>query len=164
MQEDKFSKIGLAMAEILNGKKEAIEDLKILLDKHPEMVDKVKEVAKYIEAIANKIDTNNITEYGIKIVMDEEKIIREGKYTLEEIYKNIDDLAEFSRMKKIDKFYYVSKNDTPSDLGCFVWSNLEEQDWFIDNVKEWLWLDKEEGIDNILEVSKEFKAKNEEIY
>ena len=58
----------------------------------------------------------------------------------------------------------LSKNDTPSDLGCFVWSNLEEQDWFIDNVKEWLWLDKEEGIDNILEVSKEFKAKNEEIY
>ena len=164
MQEDKFSKIGLAMAEILNDKKEAIEDLKILLDKQPEMVDKVKEVAKYIEAIANKIDTNNITEYGIKIVMDEEKIIREGKYTLEEIYKNIDDLAEFSRMKKIDKFYYVSKNDSPSDLGCFVWSNLEEQDWFIDNVKEWLWLDKEEGIDNILEVSKEFKAKNEEIY
>ena len=164
MQEDKFSKIGLAMAEILNDKKEAIEDLKILLDKHPEMVDKVKEVAKYIEAIANKIDTNNITEYGIKIVMDEEKIIREGKYTLEEIYKNIDDLAEFSRMKKIDKFYYVSKNDTPSDLGCFVWSNLEEQDWFIDNVKEWLWLDKEEGIDDILKVLKEFKAKNEEIY
>ena len=161
MQEDKFSKIGLAMAEILNDKKEAIEDLKILLDKHPEMVDKVKEVAKYIEAIANKIDTNNITEYGIKIVMDEEKILREGKYTLEEIYKNIDDLAEFSRMKKIDKYYYVSKNDSPTDLGCFVWSNLEEQDWFIDNVKEWLWLDKEEGIDNILEVIKDFKAKNE---
>ena len=45
-----------------------------------------------------KIDTNNITEYGIKIVIDEEKIIREGKYTLEEIYKNIDDLAEFSRI------------------------------------------------------------------
>ncbi len=161
MQEDKFSKIGLAIAEIINGKKEAIEDLKILLDKHPEMVDKVKEVAKSIEAIANKIDTNIITEYGIKIVMDEEKILREGKYTLEEIYKNIDYLAEFSRMKKIDKFYYVSKNDTPSDLGCFVWSNLEEQDWFIENVKEWLWLDKEEGIDNILEVIKDFKAKNE---
>ena len=162
MQEDKFSKIGLAMAEILNDKKEAIEDLKILLDKHPEMVDKVKEVAKYIEAIANKIDTNNITEYGIKRVMDEEKIIREGKYTLEEIYKNIDDLAEFSRMKKIDKFYYVSKNDTPSDLGCFVWSNLEEQDWFIDNVKEWLWLDKIEGVNDIIKFIEE-ENKNEKI-
>ena len=42
--------------------------------------------------MTKRIDTNNITEYGIKIVMDEEKIIREGKYTLEEIYKNIDDL------------------------------------------------------------------------
>lgn len=114
--------------------------------------------------MTKKIDTNNITEYGIKIVMDEEKIQREGKYTLEEIYKNIDDLAEFSRMKKIDKYNYVSKNDTPSDLGCFAYSNLEEQDWFIDNVKEWLWLDKEDGIDDILKVLKEFKAKNEEIY
>ena len=163
MQEDKFLKIGLAMAEILNGKKEAIEDLKILLDKHPEMVDKVKEVAKYIEAIANKIDTNNITEYGIKIVMDEEKIIREGKYTLEEIYKNIDDLAEFSRMKKIDKFYYVSKNDSPSDLGCFVWSNLEEQDWFIENVKVWLWLDKDDGVHDIFARIIEKRRLNEKI-
>ena len=162
MQEDKFSKIGLAMAEILSGKEEAVEDLKILLDKHPEMVDKVKEVAKYIEAIANKIDTNNIKEYGIKIVMDEEKILREGKYTLEEIYKNIDDLAEFSRMKKIDKFYYVSKNDSPSDLGCFVWSNLEEQDWFIKNVKEWLWLDKIEGVNDIIKFIEE-ENKNEKI-
>ena len=113
--------------------------------------------------MTKKIDTNTITEYGIKIVMDEEKIIREGKYTLEEIYKNIDDLAEFSRMKKIDKYYYVSKNDTPSDLGCFAYSNLEEQDWFIDNVKEWLWLDKEEGIDNILEVIRDFKVRNEKV-
>ena len=164
MQEDKFSKIGLAMAEILNDKKEAIEDLKILLDKHPEMVDKVKEVAKSIEAIANKIDTNIITEYGIKIVMDEEKILQEGKYTLEEIYKNIDDLAEFSRMKKIDKFYYVSKNDSPSDLGCFVWSNLEEQDWFIENVKEWLWLDKDDGVHDIFARIIEKRRLNEKIY
>ncbi|WP_228711081.1 hypothetical protein [Aliarcobacter trophiarum] len=163
MQEDKFLKIGLAMAEILNGKKEAIEDLKILLDKHPEMVYKVKEVAKSIEAIVNKIDTNNITEYGIKIVMDEEKILREGKYTLEEIYKNIDDLAEFSRMKKIDKFYYVSKNDSPSDLGCFVWSNLEEQDWFIENLKEWLWLDKDDGVHDIFARIIEKRRLNEKI-
>lgn len=163
MQEDKFLKIGLAMAEILNDKKEAIEDLKILLDKHPEMVDKVKEVAKYIEAIANKIDTNNIKEYGIKIVMDEEKILREAKYSLEEIYKSIDDLAEFSRMKKIDKYNYVSKNDTPSDLGCFVWSNLEEQNWFIENVKEWLWLDKDDGVHDIFARIIEKRRLNEKI-
>ena len=97
----------------------------------------------------NKIDIKNITEYGIKIVMNEDKIIKEGKYTLEEIYANIDDLADFSGMKKIDKNYYVSKNDTPSDLGCFAYTNLKRKSWFMENVKEWLWLDKKEGIDEI---------------
>ena len=104
-----------------------------------------------------------ITEYGIKIVMNEDKIIKEGKYTLEEIYANIDDLADFSGMKKIDKNYYVSKNDTPSDLGCFAYTNLKRKSWFMENVKEWLWLDKKEGIDDILEVIRDFKVRNEKV-
>ncbi|WP_419233925.1 hypothetical protein [Aliarcobacter cryaerophilus] len=54
MKEDKFLEIGLAIAEILNGKKEAITDLKLLLDKYPEMVYKVKDVAYSIQEIANK--------------------------------------------------------------------------------------------------------------
>ena len=114
--------------------------------------------------MTKKIDENSITEFGIRIVMDEEKILRENIYSLEEIYKSIDELAEFSGMKKIDKYYYVSKNDTPSELGCFAYSNLEEQKWFMENVKEWLWLDKEDGVDDIIKVIKEFKAKNERIY
>lgn len=113
--------------------------------------------------MTKKLDTNTITEYGIKIVMDEEKILREAKYSLEEIYKSIDDLAEFSRMKKIDKYNYVSKNDTPSDLGCFVWSNLEEQNWFIENVKEWLWLDKDDGVHDIFARIIEKRRLNEKI-
>ena len=107
-----------------------------------------------------KLDTSKITEYGIKIVMDEEKIIREKEYNLEDIYKAIDDLAEFSRMKKVDKYYYVSKNDTPSDLGCFVWSNLNKRGWFTENIKEWLWIDKTDGINDIIKFIKE-ENKNE---
>ena len=108
--------------------------------------------------MTKKIDENSITEFGIRMVMDEEKILRENIYSLEEIYKSIDELAEFSGMKKIDKYYYVSKNDTPSELGCFVCTHLEEKQWFMNNVKEWLWLDKEEGVDNILEIIQEFKV------
>ncbi len=107
-----------------------------------------------------KLDTSKITEYGIKIVMDEEKIIREKEYNLEDIYKAIDDLAEFSRMKKVDNYYYVSKNDTPSDLGCFVWSNLNKRSWFTENIKEWLWIDKTDGINDIIKFIKE-ENKNE---
>lgn len=114
--------------------------------------------------MTKRIDENNITEFGIKIVMDEEKILRENIYSLENIYNSIDELAEFSGMKKIDKYYYVSKNDTPTDLGCFVCSNLEEQQWFMNNVKEWLWLDKEDGIQDIIDFYKKKKLKNEKIY
>jgi len=102
-----------------------------------------------------QIDPNNITEFGIKIVMDEEKILKENEYRLEDIYNGIDHLAQFAGMKKVDKYYYVSINDTPSELGCFAFSNLKKQEWFMDNVKEWLWLDKLEGITDILELIEE---------
>lgn len=105
--------------------------------------------------MTKKVDVNNNLEHGIKIVMDEEKILRENIYSLEEIYKSIDELAEFSGMKKIDKYYYVSKNDTPSELGCFVWSNLEEREWFMDNVKEWIWCEKSGKEIDIFEIIKE---------
>jgi len=81
-------------------------------------------------------------KHGIKIVMNEDKILKENKYDLEKIYNAIDEIAKFSKMKKIDKYYYVSKNDTPSELGCFVWTNLEKKEWFIKNVKEWIWYEK----------------------
>jgi|GEM_PF-715361 len=93
---------------------------------------------------------NNITEYGIRIVMDEEKILKEDKYDLEKMYKAIDDIAMYSEMKKIDKYYYVSMNNSWVDLGVFAFNNLEEKEWFMDNVKEWLWLDKIEGVTDIL--------------
>lgn len=54
MREDKFFKIGMAMAEILSGNKESTTDLKLLLEEYPEMVDKVKDVAHSIQEIADK--------------------------------------------------------------------------------------------------------------
>jgi len=96
------------------------------------------------------INPNNITEYGIRIVMDEEKILKEDKYELDEIYRIIDNIAEYTQMKKIDKYYYISQNDSPVDLGCFVFTNLEEENWFMDNVKEITWYDKDDGIHDIL--------------
>jgi len=66
------------------------------------------------------------------------------------MYKAIDDIAIYSEMKKIDKYYYVSMNNSWVDLGVFAFNNLEEKKWFMDNVKEWLWLDKIEGVTDIL--------------
>jgi len=100
--------------------------------------------------VRKRIDPNNITEFGIRIVMDEEKILREQEYSLEDIYNGIDHLAQFAGMKKIDKYYYVSINDTPSELGCFIYTNLGRSDWFMNNVQDIVWYDKDDGIHNIL--------------
>lgn len=83
--------------------------------------------------------------------MDEEKIINDNKYDLDLVYKEINRLAEFAGMKKIDKHNYISKNDSPSELGCFIFSNLQECEWFMDNVKKITWFDPEDGIQDVLE-------------
>jgi len=114
---------------------------------------KLEEMRKQIDPEKANFEEvrNNITEYGMRIVMDEEKILKEDIYDLEKLYKAIDDIAIYSEMKKINKYYYVSMNNSWVDLGVFAFNNLEEKEWFIDNVKEWLWLDKLEGITDILE-------------
>lgn len=96
-----------------------------------------------------------IKHFGIKIIMNEEKIINDNKYDLDLVYKEIDRLAEFAGMKKIDKYNYISKNDSPSELGCFAFTNLEEHKWFIENIKEWLWYTPKDGILDIIEFRKE---------
>jgi len=63
---------------------------------------------------------NNITEYGMRIVMNEEKILKEDIYDLDKMYKAIDDIAIYSEMKKIDKYYYVSMNNSWVDLGLWI--------------------------------------------
>jgi len=109
---------------------------------------KLEELRKQIDPEKANFEEvrNNITEYGIRIVMDEEKIIKEDKYDLDKIYQAIDEIAEFAKM--------VSINDTPSALGCFVFTNLEEQEWFMNNVKEWTWYD-DEGVFDIIKFIEE---------
>jgi hypothetical protein len=92
-----------------------------------------------------------LNKFGIQIIMDEEKIINDNKYDLDLVYKEIDRLAEFAGMKKIDKYNYTSKNDSPSELGCFIFSNLENREWFMNNVKKITWFDPEDGIQDVLE-------------
>ncbi|MBJ6739186.1 hypothetical protein JG667_02130, partial [Campylobacter jejuni] len=48
---------------------------------------------------------------GTRIVLDEEKILKEGKYNLEDMYKMIDEYAKESGMIKIDKETYHCKGD-----------------------------------------------------
>ena len=53
---------------------------------------------------------------SVRIVLDEEKILREGKYKLDELYAYLDEIAQKSRLTKQDKFTYLSSGDE-NDLG-----------------------------------------------
>jgi len=96
--------------------------------------------AKLEDLLLENMD--QLTEYWVKIVMDEEKIIREDKYDLDEMYQIIDEIAELTNMKKLNKYYYISKDDRLENLGAFAIFSLSEKEWFMENVKEWTWFDK----------------------
>lgn len=84
---------------------------------------------------------------GTKIVLDEEKILREDIYDLEKMYQTIDEIAADSGLIKIDKHTYHCKGNE-QDLAClgiFLYRNLIGYDWFTLNVKEWTWISEKEG-------------------
>ena len=83
---------------------------------------------------------------SVRIVLDEEKILREGKYKLDEI-------AQKSRLTKQDKFTYLSSGDK-NDLarvGIFTINNAIENEAITKNVKEWYWLIDGKPYINIIE-------------
>jgi len=98
-----------------------------------------------------------LTEYWIKIVLDEEKILKEQEYSLEKMYKAIDDIALASNMKKINKYYYISLDNTPIDLSVFVICKLKEFNWFMENVKDLIWYDKGGEPDDMIRFFEERK-------
>lgn len=96
---------------------------------------------------------------GTKIVLDEERIMKEGKYNIEELCKEIDEMAENAGLIKKDKLLYMCKGDEKdlARLGIFNYKNLSKKEWFTKNVKEWIWLNNNEGNGNIIEICKEYK-------
>lgn len=85
---------------------------------------------------------------GTKIVMDEAKIIREGRCDLTKVYQVIDKFAQECNLVKKDKFTYLCKEGDEQDfphLSKFTHFGLMDQKWFMENLIEWIWLDGEEG-------------------
>lgn len=79
---------------------------------------------------------------SVRIVLDEEKILREGKYKLEELYAYLDEIAQKAKLTKQDKYNYLSSGDE-NDLGrvaTFTLTYAVENKAITQNVKEWLWL------------------------
>ena len=94
---------------------------------------------------------------GTRIVMDEDKIKKEGKYDLDKLYQNIDELAEHAGLIKKNKYTYICQGNEKdlAALGIFNFMNLVEEEWFTKNVKEWIWIDRKEGDTDLISTCKQ---------
>lgn len=106
---------------------------------------------------------SNYPLLGTRIVIDEEKVLREGKYDLKEIYELIDEMARDSGMIKKDKHTYLCRGNSKdlSSMGIFIYTNLIKRDWFTLNIKEWEWLSEKEGNFNLIAKN---KARNKGVW
>ena len=89
---------------------------------------------------------------GTKIVIDEEKVLREKKYKLDVIYEYLDKLAEQCNLIRIDKntFHAKGNENDLANVGLFVYKHAIKNEWITKNVKEWTWISQREGNSNII--------------
>jgi hypothetical protein len=87
------------------------------------------------------------------ITLDENKIIAEGKYNLNKIMDYIDKACEKRGMTKDSSNWYSNGDFTSCGSLILV---LKDKEWFINNLKEWLWYDSD---DNTTEDLKSHYAK-----
>ena len=88
----------------------------------------------------------------MKIKLNEAKAKEDGKYTLDEMYKRIDNLAnEVNITKKEGKHIYIGNNDR-YDFASFgrMIIALGNCDWYKKCIEEWLWYDDYE-VDDMMD-------------
>ena len=67
---------------------------------------------------------------GTKIVIDEEKVLREKKYNLSAMYEYLDELGKQCDLIRIDKntFHAKGNENDLSNLGTFIYDNASEKE------------------------------------
>ena len=83
--------------------------------------------------------------------LNEERILRDGKYAPERIYRSVDNaFAKFNLPKTTleDGTVRYTGTGNPRDYGAFgrLIISLTEKEWFIPFVDKWLWFNSDDGI------------------
>lgn len=88
----------------------------------------------------------------LEIKLDEEKIRREGKYTVESIYRAVDKpFQDFHLLKVVetDGIRIYHGTGSREDYGAFgaIITTYCEKSWFMDYVTKWIWYNSDRGRD-----------------
>ena len=84
----------------------------------------------------------------LKIVMDEEKITHESRYDLSVLLSTLDSIFSNNDLPKQGDNMYAGtgKADDYAKFWRIIWA-LAKKEWFMQNVKEWLWYNSDDGKD-----------------
>ena len=85
----------------------------------------------------------------MQLIMDSEKIRRENKLNCDKVNQAIDGLllSEYKFIKTSDGFYLERGNANDyTNFWCAILL-LKDEDWFMDNVKTWLWYNSDDSDD-----------------
>lgn len=102
-------------------------------------------------------------QYKIEIEMDDEKIIKEGKYVLDSIYDAIRRWFKEEDIQEVKgdshTLTFIGTNVGKDDFGRMglVEVSLAEAEWFKPYVKKMLWYNRDYGKDYVENVIEEFR-------
>lgn len=87
---------------------------------------------------------------GVRLILDEQKIAKEGKYNVDKMYEYIDEKADkyLTKVGKGEYQCYGNEQDL-SNMGIFNLQFLSNQEWFTKNVKKWEWIEDDYIVDMI---------------
>lgn len=86
----------------------------------------------------------------LEIKMNEDKIQKEQKYTVESIYQALEKTFEKQHLQKRigeDGVLWFFGTGDPRDYGAFgaIITALKEKAWFMDYVTRWIWYNSDDG-------------------
>jgi hypothetical protein len=95
----------------------------------------------------------------MQIIMDDDKIAREKQYTVDKIHSTLDGyfINKLGMKKGTDGFYLGTGSGTDFSRFGLAYSTLSEKNWFLDNVKAWLYYNSDASYDPDDFVVEDFK-------
>lgn len=97
---------------------------------------------------------------SVRIVLNETKIKREGKYKLEDLYAYLDEAAKKAKLHKKDKHtYYADRNENDvARLMIFSYNNVAKNKAIMGNLKEFVHLKDDEIDSDVIAEINEYKG------
>ena len=76
----------------------------------------------------------------MQVLMQYGKVLSESLMSLSELYGTIDDIFESCGISKGDRGFFLGTGENDEEKFTLAIERLMEKDWFLPNVKVWIWV------------------------